>query len=158
MAGEEIRKRVEALVEPVIADLGLELVDIDYRKGKRAHLCIYIDKPGGVTIDDCEKVSRALSPLLDQRDPLPGSRYLLEVSSPGVERPLRRERDFVRFAGEAVKIYTGSAIQGRRKFAGTLLGADNGEISIQLEEDGRRVTIPMEMVTKAHLWYRPEKG
>ena len=62
MAGEEIRKRVEALVEPVIADLGLELVDIDYRKGKRAHLCIYIDKPGGVTIDDCEKVSRALSP------------------------------------------------------------------------------------------------
>jgi len=88
---------------------------LDYHAGRKGHLCLYIDKPGGVTISDCEALSRDLSDLLDAYDPIPQS-YILEVSSPGVERPLTRESDFQRFQGEMVKVYTPGAGCRKKKF------------------------------------------
>jgi len=151
MGSEELRAKVIGLVEPHLEKLGLELVNLDYRSGRRAHLCLYIDKPGGVTLDDCETVSRLISDLLDAYDPIPRS-YTLEVSSPGVERPLTKEKDFDRFQGEAVKIYTSELFGGRKKFNGILEGVRDSCVAIKLEE-GERVEIPLDKINKAHLCY-----
>ena len=105
MSREELKAKLVRLVQPIIEEHGMELVRLDYNAGRKGHLCIYIDKPNGVTIADCEAVSRDISGLLDAYDPIPQS-YILEVSSPGVERSLTRERDFRRFEGKMVKIYT----------------------------------------------------
>lgn len=151
MGFEEIRSKVVCIVEPHLEKQGLELVHLEYRSGRRAHLCFYIDKPGGVTLVDCESASRSISDLLDTHDPIPQS-YVLEVSSPGVERPLTKEQDFERFRGEVVKVYTDEPLDGRKKFNGTLEGVKNSCVAVQLEEGGR-IEIPLEIINKAHLWY-----
>lgn len=153
MDGDNPRARLLRLIRPVIEELGLELVQLEYGSGRGAHLRVYIDKPGGVTIADCETVSRALSDLLDAHDPIPRS-YVLEVSSPGVERPLGGAGDFQRFLGEAVKVYTREPVAGRKSFAGKLSAAAEDHIEVVLEE-GKRFAIPLKSITKAHLWYRP---
>jgi ribosome maturation factor RimP len=144
------------LIEPLVNELGVELVDLEYRSARKGHLCIYIDKPGGVGIKDCEAVSRDVSELLDIRDPIPGS-YVLEVSSPGVERTLRKKEDFQRFLGEAARLYTIEPVNGRKKFTGTLVQAQPGHVALLLE-DGERVELPFTEIKKAHLVYRPVKN
>jgi ribosome maturation factor RimP len=142
---------VTGLVEPILEARGLELVHLEFRAGGKGHLCIYIDKPGGVTLADCEAASRDVSDLLDAYDPVPHS-YVLEVSSPGVERPLHKESDFRRFQGETVKIQTVEPVDGRKKFNGTLHEVRNGAV-VMLLENGEHVEIPFSRITKAHLWF-----
>ncbi|HHX87929.1 MAG TPA: ribosome maturation factor RimP [Firmicutes bacterium] len=156
MARDEIERKVSSLVEPVLHNYSLELVDLEYSSGRKGYLCIYIDKPGGATIGDCETVSREISDLLDMYDPIP-HHYVLEVSTPGIERPLRKREDFRRFAGEAVKVYTDCPVNGRRKFIGILTGAGDEMFTLTLEE-GDEVELGYDQVTRAHLWYRPTGG
>lgn len=138
------------LLAPVIADLGLELVGIEFAQGGGGSLLrIYIDEPErGITIDDCERASREISALLDVNDPVAG-RYTLEVSSPGLERPLFTTDHFARFVGEQVKIGVNLPIDGRRRFQGRLVGIEGDRITI--EQDGKPVTIAHANVAKARL-------
>ena len=118
------------LALPVVEEAGCELWDVEYvREAGTWFLRIYIDKEGGVDILDCEKVSRALSDLLDEADPIEGS-YTFEVSSAGAERALKRPGDFEKFMGSPVAVKLYKARNGRKEFAGTLAGYDNGDVTI----------------------------
>ncbi|BDG59398.1 ribosome maturation factor RimP [Caldinitratiruptor microaerophilus] len=146
---------VEDLVRPVVEAMGIELVAVEYvREAGRRFLRLYIDKPGGVNLDDCEAVSRRAEVLLDQEDPIPES-YYLEVSSPGLERPLRKDADFERFAGRRVRITTYSPVGGRRRFEGELLGLSEGRVRLRVAPQGKgepeEVAIPREQVASARL-------
>ncbi len=156
MGQDRIEKRICSLVEPVLQNHLLELVDLEYRSGRKGYLCIYIDKPGGATIRDCEKVSREISNLLDLYDPIP-HHYVLEVSTPGIERPLRKREDFHRFIGEAVKIYTAQPVDDSKKFIGLLTGASEEGIGLTLE-NGEEIELSYEQIDRANLWYRPTRG
>jgi len=142
-------RRVWALLEPELAGAGFELIEVEYGPhGSSGLLRLYIDRPGGVTIDDCAAVSRLASAYLDRSDPIPGA-YTLEVSSPGIDRPLRRLQDFERFAGEAVRVRTSTAVEGRKKFSGKLAGISDGMLLI--ESDGETYRIHLENVKHANL-------
>lgn len=146
---EEILKKVEALVEPCITGLGLELIERELvTEHGRCVLRLYIDKEAGVTIADCTKVSREVAPLLDVEDCVPMA-YVLEVSSPGMDRPMRRQCDFVRFSGETVKIKTRQPLAGRSNFRGTIqtVGSD----SVTLLCDDQLIPIPLNAIQKARL-------
>ena len=123
MAKREIyEQKTEELLLPIIEKNQFELVDVEYvKEGSNWYLRAYIDKPGGITVDDCEVVSRALSELLDQNDFIEDS-YILEVSSPGLGRPLKKEKDFQRSLGEEVEIRTYRAINRQKEFVGVLKG------------------------------------
>ena len=126
----KITELTAKLALPVVEEAGCELWDVEYvREAGSWFLRIYIDKEGGVDILDCEKVSRALSDLLDEADPIEGS-YTLEVSSAGAERPLKRPGDFQRFMGSPVAVKHYKAQGGRKEFAGVLTGYDNGDVTI----------------------------
>ena len=128
---------------------GLEIVVVQYRR--EAHgwvLRVVLDHPDGVSVDDCARFSRELSDLLDVEDPVP-SAYNLEVSSPGLDRPLAKPRDFVRFAGSAITLTTNLSVGGRRNFQGTLRGMD-GE-RVLLEVDGRTLALEWSWIKKANL-------
>lgn len=141
---------VIGLAGPVAAGLELELVDIEFvREGERWFLRVYIDKPGGVKIEDCERMSRALDKVLDDADPIQRA-YSLEVSSPGIERPLVRRDDFIRFSGSKVLVKTSCAIDGCKRFEGVLVGVDDDDVLLNVEQD-RQVRIPMEAVSRANL-------
>jgi len=146
MTNEELNQ----LLEPAIADLGLELVGIEFSPSAGGSLLrVYIDESvRGVTIDDCERASREISAALDVNDPVAG-RYTLEVSSPGLDRPLFTPAQFERFVGEAVKINVNLPLDGRRRFHGTIKSIDGDRITI--EQDGEPVTIVHANVAKARL-------
>jgi ribosome maturation factor RimP len=138
--------RLENVVEPAMAGMGYELVDVQASNGGRL-LRLFIDKPGGVTLDDCAAASRHLTRVLA----VEGIDYeRLEVSSPGLDRPLRKEADFARFAGRKaeVRMRTPDAT-GRRKFMGVLRGAEAGQVSLELE--GRTVRLGLDDIDKAKL-------
>ena len=141
---------LNALLAPLIADLGLELVGIEFSPGRGGSLLrVYVDAPQRpVTIDDCERASREISAALDVNDPVAG-RYTLEVSSPGLDRPLFTPAQFERFVGEAVKINVNLPLDGRRRFHGTIKSIDGDRITI--EQDGEPVTIVHANVAKARL-------
>ncbi len=127
----KITEIVTKLAEPAAAELGLELWDVEYvREAGQWVLRVYVDKDGGVGIDDCEALSKALDPLLDESDPIPDS-YVFEVSSAGAERELKRPRDFERFMGSAVEVRLYRAQDGGKTHIGTLTGYDNGAVSIE---------------------------
>lgn len=143
-------EELNALLAPLLRDLGLELVGIEFSPGHGGSLLrVYIDVEGRpVTIDDCERASREISALLDVNDPVAG-RYTLEVSSPGLDRPLFTPEQFARFAGEAVKINVNLPIDGRRRFHGTIKAIDGDRITI--EQDGEPVTLVHANIAKARL-------
>jgi len=151
MSREETKERLIELIEPLVESKGFELVKLDYMSGKQGKLDLYIDREGGVTIDHCELISNAVSDLLDYHDPITHA-YTLEVSSPGIERPLTKKEHFERFAGEKVKVKTSEDIAGRRNFSGTLAGAGENSVLIALE-DGNEAEIPLELIARANLWY-----
>lgn len=123
---------VRSLAEPVAAQCGCEVWDVEYvREAGAWYLRVYIDKPGGVGIDDCEAVSRALDPVLDEADPVPGS-YVFEVSSAGAERELKRPGDFERFIGEQVEVKHYQPIDGVKSHVGLLRGYDNGDVTVEV--------------------------
>lgn len=147
--GQAVEKeRLIALLEPAVAAMGLELADIDLYLGRRGVLRLYIDRAGGVTVDDCQRVSEQVGALLDVEDPLPGS-YTLEVSSPGFDRRLRTQAHFERFVGERVRIELRDAREGRRNFTGRLTGLESG--NVLLEVDGEMWQLPLNDIAVARL-------
>ncbi len=137
------------LLEPGIARLGYELSDLELKiGGKHGILRVFIDKPEGIGLEDCEKVSLAVSALLDVEDPLP-VHYDLEVSSPGLDRKLTKIEHFQRFAGETVKVQMRFPIEGRRRFRGTLVSTDDENIVVEV--DGVSHTLPVATIDTARL-------
>ena len=126
----KIEKTVYDLALPVVEEAGLELWDVEYvlEAGQR-YLRLYLDGPDGVDLDDCERVSRAMDPILDEADPVPDS-YFFEVGSAGCERQLKRPSDFERFYGEPVEVKLYSAVDGAKQWVGTLLRYEDGDVII----------------------------
>ena len=147
-----IEKRLTALVEPVIAQDGYELVAVELGGGGgRQTLRVFIDRPGGITVDHCSDVSRTIDALLEVEDPIAGA-YELEVSSPGLDRPLVKPADFERFKGKRarVKTYAPLAEYGPRKvFDGKLAGYADGKVEVEV--DGAVMKVPHQSIAKAHL-------
>jgi len=147
---EEIQDKVIDIIEPVINDLGIDLVDIDLKKmGGKALLRVYIETEAGVTIDDCERVSREVESILDVEDPIPSS-YVLEVSSPGLDRPLKKPEDFIRFKGHMARVVIREPIGKQTFFSGSLAEANENEIVLHLPKD-REITITYDMISSARL-------
>lgn len=145
MTGDELQK----LLEPSVERLGYELADLEVRLGSKGGLVrVFIDKPDGIDLDDCEKVSLAVSAILDVEDPVPGN-YNLEVSSPGLDRKLTKVEHFQRFAGETVKVQTRFPIEGRRRFRGTLVSSDDENIVVVV--DGESHSLPLKTIDTARL-------
>ena len=131
---DDYEAMAEKLIMPIIESNGYELVDIEYvKEGQNNYLRAYIDKPGGITVDDCEVVSRAFSDKLDEKDFIAES-YILEVSSPGLGRPLKKEKDFKRSLGEAVDIKLYRAIERQKDFSGILTAYDADTVTIRYED------------------------
>lgn len=127
-------RRTEQLLMPIIQANGFELVDVEYvKEGSSFYLRSYLDKPGGITIDDCELVSRALSELLDKEDFIEDS-YIMEVSSPGLLRPMKKDKDFARNIGKAVEVRCFQTIDKQKEFTGTLSAYDADTVTIQTDE------------------------
>jgi len=144
-----LRDSLAAMLRPLVEGLGYELWELEYTPGRGSGLLrVYIDSSAGITLDDCERVSRAVSDLLDASDPLPGQ-YTLEVSSPGIERPLRTAQQFAGYVGEQVFVELAKPLEGRRRFTGRLVAA--GAESIEVETDGRRYALPVDGIRRAHL-------
>ena len=137
------------LLEPTIERLGCEMTDLEVRlSGQGGLLRITIDKPDGIDLEDCEKVSLAVSALLDVEDPVPGN-YNLEVSSPGLDRKLTKVEHFQRFEGQIVKVQMRFPIEGRRRFRGTLVSSDDEKIVVEV--DGTMHSLPLAMIDTARL-------
>jgi len=157
--GEEpIAARVRRLLEPVLERDGFELVEVEWlRVAGRWTLRLFVDRPGGVGIDECQEASRTVEPILDVEDLIEPA-YDLEVSSPGLERPLRKPSDFERFAGERVEVRAFSPVPDtapgqppRKRFTGVLRGAGDGAVLVEV--DGVLHRIPLDRIAKAHLEY-----
>jgi ribosome maturation factor RimP len=143
-------ERVREMARGILDFAGMELVHLEMKREPGGlFLRLFIDKEGGVTLDDCSRVSRQLSAQLDMEDPIP-QRYTLEVSSPGLDRPLFNDHDFERFAGRLIRLTTFAPVGGRRRFTGRLIGLENGEVRLTLE-GGQDVAIPRDNVAKARL-------
>ena len=141
--------RLVAIIEPAITALGYELVGIEYMsQGRHSLLRIYIDSDAGINVDDCANVSHQVSAVLDVEDPIQGE-YTLEVSSPGLDRPLFTAAHFQRYSGEQVDIRMHVYIDGRKKFKGLLKGIDNGQVLVEV--DGNVYELPLEDIEKAKL-------
>src|SRR5437867_5102907 len=129
---ESLQSRVAALAEQVAATLGMEVVLVEIKgSGGRSVVRTFIDQPGGISLDDCERFSKRLSVILDVEDWISFS-YVLEVSSPGLDRPLVREKDFQRFAGKSARVRTRLPLEGQRNFRGRILGAEEGRVRLEL--------------------------
>ena len=144
-----LRERLIALIEPVLVRLGYELVELEYAAGRsQAVVRIFIDQPAGITVEDCERVSREVAALLDVDDPIPTA-YTLEVSSPGFDRVLRTAAHFERFVGSRVFVELKVPRAGRRRYTGTLQAVNAA--GIELEVDKQKVEIPFDEIGKARL-------
>ena len=146
---KEIVDRVRAIADPIISDEGMELVDVEYRRESRGWvLRLYLDKEGGVTLDDCTRISQEVGRSLDVEDfiQIP---YALEVSSPGLSRPLKSEKDFMKYRHSLIKVKTLDPIQNRRQFKGRLLGVSANQIEMEVE--GEIFEIPLSNMAKANL-------
>ncbi len=141
------RQALWTILEPGVASLGFELVELEFG-GSAATLRLFIDGPDGVTIDDCARVSRQVSAILDVADPIAGN-YTLEVSSPGIDRPLVKPEHFVAAVGETVRVETSVHHMGRRRFLGHL--AEAGDLSIVVEVDGEAYELEYQQIDRAKL-------
>ncbi|ACK42484.1 MULTISPECIES: ribosome maturation factor RimP [Dictyoglomus] len=145
----ELLKKLKDIVEPICEKYSYELVDLEYRREPHGWvLRVYIDKVGGVTVEDCAYISEKISKELDIKDPIPHS-YILEVSSPGLDRPLKRKRDFERHIGEKVNITLLEEIEGKKKVEGKIFKVD--EKNVTLKVDDSLMVIPIEKIKKALL-------
>lgn len=158
MSQESTLDKVHRLIAPVLQDMAVELVDLEFkREGRDWFLRLFIDKEGGVTLDDCADVSREIDTLLEVEDVV-DTAYRLEVSSPGLDRPLKRPEDYERFKGRLVKVKTFEKLDpderghSRKTFVGELLGLEAGRVRImQLDKKGGVVEIPLDGIAKANL-------
>lgn len=137
------------MAESVTGEFGLELVDVEYiKEGGTWFVRVFIDKPEGINHDDCQQVSEKLSDLLDEKDPIPHA-YVLEVSSPGIERPLKKPQDFERFKGYKVRASTYFPVNGEKEFVGELVGLIDGNIVIDIA--GNQLLLAHDAVAKIRL-------
>ena len=149
MGKAPITQSVTELIEPGLLAKGLELIYVEFKKeGKSWVLRIYIDREGGVTLEDCQKVSRLAGDLIEVEDVIEPV-YTLEVSSPGLNRVLKKEKDFLKYSGKKIYVQCHAPMDGRKKFTGILTGFIDQ--SIHLEVDGQHYTIPLNLVAKANL-------
>lgn len=147
----KITDKVSALAEGVVQEAGCTLWDVEYvREGGTWYLRVYIDKEGGVSINDCETISRALDPILDEADPIPDS-YVFEVSSAGVERELKRPSDFERFMGSQIEVRLYQPVNGCKAFVGTLSAYDSGNVTILYGEKEMNFTKAQIAAVKLHV-------
>ncbi|MGE5149408.1 MAG: ribosome maturation factor RimP [Rhodospirillaceae bacterium] len=146
----ELLRKIEDIVSPTVVGMGYEVVRVAMSRGGGT-LQIMIEPSDGrpMDVEDCATLSRALSAVLDVEDPIP-SAYTLEVSSPGIDRPLTREKDYVRWAGHVARLETTQPIEGRRRFKGTLLGLENGTVRVRLD-DGKEADVPLSQISRAKL-------
>ena len=144
-------KDVSLLIEPILDEMEIELVDVEYlSEGGRWVLRIYVDREGGITLNDCVRVTREIEDLIEVKDFF-RQPYVLEVSSPGLNRPLKKEKDFVQAVGKDVKIRMADPIDGRRNFQGKLESFEDGVLSVTVSND--RFLLPFGKVEKANLVY-----
>ena len=149
IAKAAIDRRLAGIVTPTIEALGFELVRLRLMGGKRHVLQIMADRPdGGIEVDDCARISRAVSAVLDVEDPI-SEEYVLEVSSPGIDRPLTRIKDFERHAGYEARLETVETIEGRKRFKGVLQGVEDGEVLLEIPEG--TIGLAFDMVSDAKL-------
>lgn len=143
-------KRVETIIAPTLQDMGFEVVRVQISGSQRRTLQVMAERhdDGTMTVDDCAAISRSISALLDVEDPIKGS-YTLEVSSPGLDRPLTRERDYTRFAGLEAKVELRAPLDGQKRFRGRIQGFADGEVSLEVE--GARVALPFAEIERAKL-------
>jgi ribosome maturation factor RimP len=135
-------EHVRGIVQRVATSRGLEVVDVEFRGGGKSRMLrVFIDKPGGVTHEDCAEMSREVGTILDVEDAVPGGSYLLEISSPGLDRQLVRETDYQRFTGNVVKVTTREPVDGNRHFQGRLEGYEGGRLTLDLSA-GRKNNKP----------------
>lgn len=154
----DMQVEIETLVMPILDDLGFELVDFQLRnEGRQLALCIFIDKPGGITLDNCAEVSRDVAAILEIEDLIKSS-YRIEISSPGLDRPLKKPADFDRFAGQKIKLKTLRSLDpdqrghSRKTFVGTLLGLEADQVRLeQSDKRGGLVVIPLTEIEKTNL-------
>jgi ribosome maturation factor RimP len=142
-------ERIREAAERVARSLGMEVVDVEWKVGKQRFLRVYIDKPEGVSHRDCEAVSHQFGAILDVEDLVPGPPYILEVSSPGLDRKLTKPAEFERFAGRLARISTTEPVENQKFFEGRLAGFSDGKV--QIEVKGRVIALPMEGIRKANL-------
>jgi ribosome maturation factor RimP len=145
----ELLRRIEEIVAPTVVGMGYELVRVAMSRGGTLQIMIEPADGRPMDVEDCATLSRALSAVLDVEDPISGA-YTLEVSSPGIDRPLTRDKDYVRWAGHLVRVETAQPVNGRRRFKGTLLGLEGGNVKLKLD-DGAETQVPLPSVTKAKL-------
>lgn len=149
-------EQIQAIVEPVLSALGLQLWGIEYLgQGRHTLLRVYIDKTDGVDIEDCAEASRQISGILDVEDPIKNE-YTLEVSSPGIERPLFTLDQYRQYLGVELKVRLRQNFEGRRNFAGVLIEVVDDEISIAQGED--KLSFPLELIERANVVYKDEPG
>jgi ribosome maturation factor RimP len=146
----EIISRITDLLQPLLEAQGVELVELQYARPKRGRgtLRLFLEQPGGITLEILSRLSRVVSELLDVHDLIPGA-YNLEVSSPGLTRPLKRPEDYRRYTGRLVRLTTRSPWEGRQVHRGILQGLENEVVCLQ--EDGKDVRIPLQEIAKARL-------
>jgi len=157
-AQDSVADKVAQLVEPILTSMGFELVELEYkREGRDWFLRIFVDKEGGITLDDCAEISREVSMVLDVEDVVTTA-YRLEVSSPGIDRPLNKAADYERFKGRLIKLKTFERLDPdnrghlRKTFVGTLLGLVDGVVTIeQNDKKGGAVSFPLDAIALAHL-------
>lgn len=150
---EDYESRTEQLILPILNEKQFELVDVEYvKEAGEWYLRAYIDKPGGITIDDCEAVSRKLSDLLDEKDFIPDA-YILEVSSPGLTRPLKKDRDYERNIGKPVEIKLFRAVSGRKEITADLVAFDKDTVTVS--EEGTEIVLEkknISLIRQAFIW------
>ena len=131
--------KVEVLVSGMIEKMGYELVDVEFvKEGPNWYLRIFIDKEGGVTIDDCEAVSKTLEKIFDEKDPIEQA-YFLEISSPGIDRPLKKKEDFIKYNGEMVDVKLYKPYEGSKEYTGKLVGYDENDGTVTIEVDNKNI-------------------
>jgi len=146
---ENLLQEIRQVVEPILESQGFELVDLEYQRESRGWvLRIYLDREGGVSLDDCARVSHEVGAILEVKDLIPSS-YILEVSSPGLTRPLKKPEDFRKFRNQMVKIKLYEPHEGRRNFKGTLLGLEGDRVRVEVEQ--RVYELPLQRIAKANL-------
>ena len=142
MAGSaNTEKRIEELIQPTVTEMGYELVDVEFvKEGPNWYLRIFIDKEGGVTIDDCEAVSKTLEKIFDEKDPIEQA-YFLEISSPGIDRPLKKKEDFIKYNGEMVDVKLYKPYEGSKEYTGKLVGYDENDGTVTIEVDDKNIAL-----------------
>lgn len=149
MAKKDIPAIVEAMVLPIVRELNLELVDVEFvKEGANWYLRVFLDKDGGIDVEDCRSVSEKLGHLLDEQDPIPQA-YMLEVSSPGLDRPLKKQSDFAKYAGRLVRVKAFAPVDGKKEVVGELKGLDGEDVVMTVE--GGELRIPREKAASIRL-------